>query len=48
MIKYPSCSNNFQFSFNFHHKISPESAGNKMNNKNGTKKKKKKKITICP
>ena len=47
MIKYPSCSNNFQFSFNFHHKISPESAGNKMNNKNGTKQKKKKKKLQC-
>ena len=42
MIKYPPCSNDFQFSFNFHHKISPETAGNKINNKNGTKKKKKK------
>ena len=41
MIKYPPCSNDFQFSFNFHHKTSPETAGNKMNNKNGTKKKKK-------
>ena len=48
MIKYPPCSNDFQFLFNFHHKISPETAGNKMNNKNGTKKKKKKKNYNVP
>ena len=41
MIKYPPCSNDFQFSFNFHQKIPPETAGKKIKKKNEKKKKKK-------